>query len=70
VARKNFIAPEAETEAELALLLRACRDHEIASCEKCQKSYKLIELGSGPAVGLRFYLQDCPVILAERADAR
>jgi hypothetical protein len=31
-------------EADLALLIRVCRDHVVASCEKCQKSYTLVEL--------------------------
>jgi len=74
------------TEAEVALLVRICRDHEVAFCDKCQKRYRLSELGSDIIVGDRFdrcgqcqtnvkasvraHLQDCPLIHAELIEGR
>ena len=71
---------------EVALLVRVCRDHDVAFCDSCQKAYRLSELGSDPLTGYRFnycgvcrnsveagvraHLQDCPLIRAELADQR
>jgi hypothetical protein len=65
---------------EVSLLVRLCLDHEVAFCEKCQKAYRLGQLGSDMIGGLRFnrcgvcqtdvqasvraHLHDCPLIQA------
>ena len=65
---------------EISLLVRLCLDHEVAFCEKCQKGYRLGQLGSDMIGGLRFnrcgecqtdvqasvraHLQDCLLIRA------
>jgi len=74
------------SEAEVALLVRVCYDHEVAFCDKCQKAYRLHKLGSDIIGGDRFnrcgrcrtsvqasvraHLQECPLIRAELSDRR
>jgi hypothetical protein len=71
---------------EVALLLRVCRDHEVAYCRGCRTAYKLLDLGFDPTAGRRFHqcplcghstddalrihLITCPKVLAEVAAGR
>jgi len=75
-----FLGAVGLNQDEVSLLVRLCLDHEVAFCDKCQKAYRLGQLGSDVIGGLRFnrcgecqtdvqasvraHLQECPLIHA------